>query len=566
MSTAKTFNEISHSTNLKNGTICLVQLARIGDLIQTYQAAKIFKAAHPEIRLILVARKKFASGLDFILSNLFTKIYYFDYTEHRKDTLSETQSSLLGFFSLIGSEQVDVTINMTFSKSSSHFVSMIDSKHYLGPHTSRLGANLVKDRWSQLVYSSVMRGPLNPFNLVDIFKNMLGTSKCLSLVPSQVEKEKTIVIHPFASQVKKQWRPNKWIEVLFRVLKDHPDHSVIIAGTQAEAAFALEILSAPILQSYRDRIISKCGQTSLNELFQIIKSATLFVGHDSMGCHLAALAQTQTLTVSLGTVRPFETAPYGENNYILAPRTSCFPCFPNDKCTTHACHADIPHQLVSSAINTLILHGHIRSEDVQKENSIFHLSGANIYRTYFTTQGNLDLASISGNAMDEASLFRLFYRITYLYQFIQKEEFHEMPELSPATRSALSHYLGGIDHLYQLAEFGMKYCRYIIEEIASKSPSLEKIKDYSNKVDEIDKLQEMVLTPYPLLKPVVDFFTLAKANTPGNHLVEIAENSFLLYNDYAIFSKILYDLIAGQTSTTELAKTTQTRNNIRENL
>ena len=50
-------------------TICLLQLTRIGDILQTYQAAEIFKQQYPHYKLILIARTRFAHPLSFLLRN-----------------------------------------------------------------------------------------------------------------------------------------------------------------------------------------------------------------------------------------------------------------------------------------------------------------------------------------------------------------------------------------------------------------------------------------------------------------------------------------------------------------
>ena len=70
--------------------------------------------------------------------------------------------------------------------------------------------------------------------------------------------------------------------------------------------------------------------------------------------HLAALFNTPSLTISLGSVRPQETTPYHQNAYNIAPKTKCFPCFPSDACAGFQCHHDIPHQAISGSIKMLI--------------------------------------------------------------------------------------------------------------------------------------------------------------------------------------------------------------------
>ena len=65
----------SHSTQDRTKTICVMQITRIGDLIQTCQACAELKQVHPEIRIILIAREQFIKPLKFLTDNIFDKIY-----------------------------------------------------------------------------------------------------------------------------------------------------------------------------------------------------------------------------------------------------------------------------------------------------------------------------------------------------------------------------------------------------------------------------------------------------------------------------------------------------------
>ena len=50
-------------------SIGIIQLTRIGDVIQTFQAAKQLKTENPQVELTLIARKEFAKGLEFLLES-----------------------------------------------------------------------------------------------------------------------------------------------------------------------------------------------------------------------------------------------------------------------------------------------------------------------------------------------------------------------------------------------------------------------------------------------------------------------------------------------------------------
>jgi len=101
----------------------------------------------------------------------------------------------------------------------------------------------------------------------------------------------------------------------------------------------------------------------------------------------------------------------------------------------------------------------------------------------------------------------------------------------------------GMQNLYELCEFGKKYSQYILEEISSKATDITKIKSYSSKIDEIDQLQTLVKSTFPLLSPIIDYFTLVKSNLAGENIVELTESSYLAFQDNANFCRIMYELI-----------------------
>ena len=65
----------SPSTEINKKTICVLQITRIGDVIQTCQACAKLKEVHPEIRLVLIARAQFVRPLKFITDQIFDKVY-----------------------------------------------------------------------------------------------------------------------------------------------------------------------------------------------------------------------------------------------------------------------------------------------------------------------------------------------------------------------------------------------------------------------------------------------------------------------------------------------------------
>ena len=541
-------NEASLSHNAQP-TVALLQLTRLGDLVQTVQAVQNFKKTHPNYRLVLIARSQFAKPLNFILQKYFDKVYTIDtasiFQDHQTAGLSKGMNSLNAFISDLKSEKIDALINLSFSKSSSYLASIIPAQHKIGSYYDLNNKIQINDKWSQVLYSTVMRGPLNPFSLVDLFKNIIGiapSEPVVSATQNTIPRANLIVVHPFASSDRKAWKAEKWVEVIYRTLKDNDKVTVTIVGAKNEVLKSQIITENPLLKPFSQRLINVTGKTSIEELSQVTANAKLFVGHDSMVGHLAAMNNTPTLTISLGNVRPHETTPYQANAYNLAPRTKCFPCFPSDSCAYTQCHHDIPYQLVSNVIRQLLTGNEINSEWIKSSNSGFHLSSVNFYKSRFQN-GMFTLDSLIDGHIDVSDIFRTFYKITWSFVLNDMEDNYPFPKLTQNSHRDLLDALTGLQHLFELSEFGQRYSRFILEEISSSTPSIAKIKEFSKKIDEIDQLQAMVQKTSPYLAPIIDYFKVRKGNLFGDNIVKLTESSYYVFEENAHLSSVMYELV-----------------------
>lgn len=537
------------AANSSHPTIALLQLTRLGDLIQTVQAVQNFKNAHPNYRMVLIARSQFAKPLNFVLNKYFDAVYTLDtqsiFQESETAGLSKSLNGINSFLNEIKAEKIDALINLSFSKSSSYLTSLIPAVHKIGSFHDFNNKVQMNDKWSQILYSTVMRGALNPFSLVDLFKNIIGikhTEPTHATPANLSSRQNLIVVHPFASSDRKAWKAEKWVEVIYKTFKDNDKCTITIVGAKNEMLKSHVITENPLLKQYSSRLLNVTGKTSIEELSKVIAQAKLFVGHDSMVGHLAALNNTPTLTISLGNVRPHETTPYQMNAYNLAPRTKCFPCFPSDSCAYTQCHHDIPYQLVSNIIKQLMTGTPIDAEWIKNANSSFHLSSVNFYRSRFHN-GQMTLDSLIGDQQDVADIFRTLYRVTWSFVMNNVEEVFPFPKLTPSSHRDLLDAMNGLQHLFELSEFGQKYSRYILEEISSSTPSIAKIKEYSKKIDEIDHLQAMVQKTSPYLAPIIDYFTVRKGNLFGENIVKLTESSYYCFEENAQLSSVMYDLI-----------------------
>ena len=197
-------NNVILKTETHQSTIAILQLTRFGDLIQTAQAISELKIQYPEYRVVLIAREKFAKPLEFIFQNLVDKIYFLNtqqiFNNAESLGLNSAVSHLNKFLLEFSGEAIDVLVNLSFSKSSAYLSTLIKSKHKIGAYFDFNNRMCIDDKWSQMLFSTVMRGSLNPFSLVDLFRNIIGIKpSAKSSIVNFDGRKKNIIIHPFAS-------------------------------------------------------------------------------------------------------------------------------------------------------------------------------------------------------------------------------------------------------------------------------------------------------------------------------------------------------------------------------
>jgi ADP-heptose:LPS heptosyltransferase len=527
----------------KEVNIALIQLTRIGDILQAYQVIKQAKLEHPNLNFTLIGRKKFTGGLRFLLDSVCENIIEIDTKSffEKEASFKSALSELHDLIDEINQTEFDLVVNLTFNKSSSYLTSLINGKMKMGLHRNNLGQVAINDKWSQYIYATVMSGNQNPFNLVEIYRNIIGV-KNHTIEEKTDNKENLIVIHPFASQVKKRWGSSKWTEVIYKVLKDNPDFQLDVVGGKEDIYEAEKLKGAPALSNFQNRINFKVGNHSIEDTYNRLKIAKVFVGHDSMVSHLAMIAGTPTVTISLGIVRPAETTPYGLNAYNIVPKTKCFPCNIETSCNLMPCHKDINYQTVASTVNSIILEGDVTKDNLYNNISTFHLSSSKIVRSDINKNGNFKLNTITDDFVSFDDCTHTFYSLIW-NAYLKNEEINtDIPRVNEDTANKLANNLQGIQYLFEIYNFAAKFAKELVDQADSTTPDTNKINELVSKLGEIDRLCDVTKTTYPLTKPIIEFFHVSKSNAAGKNLKEVSENYLLSYFDASNLCAMLFEL------------------------
>jgi len=548
----------------KAQTICIIQLTRMGDLLQTLQAAQLFKKRYPQIRLILVCRKQFYKALHSFFTETFAQVYALDY-EHfiapspDQSPLTAALQRLRRWLSAINEEDIEVAVNLSFSLSSSYLTKLIKAKHYLGLSRRNNNELEILGNWAMYLYATTMGGSLNPFSLVDLYQLMLAPP-ATSPAPNEVapksetiwrpatlpadwaEREWRLVVHPFASHGKKTWKIHKWGEVIYKIARQLPSLKITIVGSPADVKDGQQLEDMALIKQVIGQLEWKIGKLSIRDLATNMAKAKLLLAADSMAQQLTMISHTPAVILALGCVRPAETTAYAPYHLVLAPRRKCFPCFLKDPCPDLACHANLSESIVVQIVTEYLSNQGLDLAKFKQRNSAFYREGVSLWASEFDARGLFNLKPLVGG-QDLRDIFRQLYRVVFAYDLGQIECPAPFPEISGPLRQILQQHQQGLNYLSKLYQFGKTYSQAIIQELAVNPPALDKIKANTQKIAEIEDLQGILKKTYPFLAPIIDFGLVRKANLAGANLVQIAESSYFTYERSLWQAQALQELI-----------------------
>lgn len=522
--------------------IAIIQLTRIGDVLQTLKAVRQLKSEHTNLHLTLIARKKFAGGLVFLLETIFDEIVLIETKELVVNNLSDSLNKQKILLNELRAKKFALAVNLSFNKSSGYLTTLINSQLTTGITRDTFNKIVINDKWSQYLFATTMKGTTNPFNLVDVFKYILGCKQSFPLEDFNHHLPKSyITIHPFASDRKKHWGANKWADIIHRLLKENPDHEVHIVGSKDDLTSAKSIAMNPVLAGVKEKVHLTINK-DLIHVYELLTKSALFIGHDSMVSHMASETLTPSLIVSLGTVRPHETIPYQENVIALAPKTSCFPCTVQTSCDLLPCHGHIPHQAASTIGSLLLNKEDVTEEKLSKQLTPFQMNSMTVYKNTLFTE-NMETNQLSRDNDNVKESFRIFYKVLWHLYLNDLDIKVTPPRLSKDSLKVMAHYLDGVNYLYELYSFSVKYSNSILQELSNQKPNEELINKDIEKMNEIDHLCNITMTNYPLLADLINTLYVRKVNTSGNNLKEIIQEQLIIFCDGIHLTQALYSLI-----------------------
>ncbi|MCC7404338.1 MAG: glycosyltransferase family 9 protein [Bdellovibrionales bacterium] len=316
--------------------ILVTQLARFGDLYQSWPTLRALHRKFPKAELHLLVRKRFAAaveglGIDCRVHTMDTGEILGPIYSTRADT-DEAMARLSQFVEALGENQFDEIINLSFSPFSSFLTHFLTSPktRVRGYTRHQDGFLAIPDDASAYFYAQVGVGRSNRVHLTELFASiaevdlidqdwLLPDYQRNSAVKDRIFAEhglptddSYLVLHVGASEVRKTLSPGEWAAAARQLLQWWKGR-IVLVGSPDEVLLGQRILEG----ACSNRVHSLVGKTRLPELFSIIASARLVVGGDSVVMQMATLAQVECFNISFPSVNFWETGPREAGSRIL---------------------------------------------------------------------------------------------------------------------------------------------------------------------------------------------------------------------------------------------------------
>ncbi|MBI5749646.1 MAG: glycosyltransferase family 9 protein [Nitrospinae bacterium] len=577
--------------------ILILNLTRMGDLLQTTPLIAGLKKKYPDSKITLLANKNFADiciDIPFI-----DELYTFDIKQFapkktgEEPSLLEIYHYLEGLVDKMKEKRFDTVINLSHSKLSAIFTSLLNVPDVRGLTSTGYGHRVIRHPWLNYFCNIIFNRNYNRFNLVDIYMksgDVQPFSKRLFLNRSD-ESEKfadeflekngvndgdiLIGFQPASSRPDRRWSSDSFAKLGLELVRKY-GAKIIIFGVPSEKDVGDEI------QLKMDgRVINAVGKTSVRELSALLKRCHVLVTNDTGTMHIAAAVGAKVVALFFAHALAHETGPYGEGHIILQADISCSPCSHHTNCKNPVCKDYITVEDVLKAVSLIEGVKGARGQGIKdviasrRRSNPFESSNPRILESYFKKvkpfysafdkdnmveflpliKKTLDINDIVGNAY--RTMWKRVLGDNGRLNISSHTNTEEILEESRGVAEKIKeHYdikLNVITHLNNLpkmfnkvAQFGkdgVSITKDIIKEVSRVKFDAEYVKESGNKIDEIDKKINLLGLTEPAAGSIISMFKFAKENLQGDNILLLAEETLIIYTTLIIEANIMEQML-----------------------
>ena len=532
------------SESLKVKKILIVNLTRMGDLLQTTPLIAGLKKKYPDSQLSLAVIDDFRgicsgfSGVDRLLS--VDVNYFVPRLMDSKYSLEENYTYLQKLMRRVGSDY-DMVINLSHTRVSAVFSRLTECEDVRGMTLTREGALVVRHPWLNYFFYVSQKRLYNTFNLVDMY-NLTGEIELSERslyyrVPAEAADSPDEFLKGYSGKFigfqlgtatgDRRWDPEYFGE-LAKIIRERLGWNIIVFGSRNER----ELLNR-MRQVYKGHLIDAIGKTSMQQLGALIKRCELLVSNDTGTMHLAAAVGTGIVAIFLGEAHAGDTGPYTEKALILEANISCAPCSYHTTCMDHICHRYVTPEDVFWAVENF---DELTGGEIEQFEDSERFARVRLSRQTFEEDGFIYLVPLIKRQLTIESLLKGLYRRMWKRFLCPGRDFYptefERYYSEPEDEDFNQRLNELVSVFKELALFGAKGVEIASElREASSPPNVEALKKLSLDMIKLDNsIYHMEMT-HPETMPIALSFRIRKKNAESDELDYIIKMADDLYRE-----------------------------------
>ena len=293
---------VIHSKSIPRRTNFFIRMPNwLGDIIMAVPVIQAIRKGRPDVRFTLVCKEQYVSllkrlslGEDFLILPKKSLNYF---GEFRKRAKVVPENYLLFTNFLRG----DVEALLTGS--SQRFGMCMPGRH--------------RPLLTQSYKVRNFKDPTNPIHQTLVWEEMakhFGLKEKIDRTPLRVGNVnknplRIGIVAGSSNSPNKRWNVSNWIKLIDTLSSRNPSLSFVLLGTANDFLITEKIASAV----HSENVVNMAGETSLNELLDVLGSCACVIGNDTGSLHLANLLGTPIIVLfgptNQGVTSPFFDAP-----------------------------------------------------------------------------------------------------------------------------------------------------------------------------------------------------------------------------------------------------------------
>jgi ADP-heptose:LPS heptosyltransferase len=348
--------------------ILVVQLCRLGDILQTTPMLRGLRRAHPEAAITLMVLDGFSHAP--LPRHLYDHLAVFPFdavaasVRPEAGQWREALTHARNFVRGLGGEPFDLILNLTNSGLANLLCALVPAREIRGGLIAADRSRVVRHPWMTYFWASLLSREFGCVNLVDLFCRVaevpIDGDGLEIAVPDDAEfrmrqwlaaagaaDEPLVALQLGASDERKRWTPEQFAAMAERL--PARAGTIVLVGSAAERP-----LGTRAAAGLTRRYLNAMGETSVVELAALLRRCRLLVTNDTGTMHVATAVGTRVLDLSTGPVFVHETGPYAVGSLAVEPTTACFPCAAGATCHHLSCREDFtPDDIAALALFAL---------------------------------------------------------------------------------------------------------------------------------------------------------------------------------------------------------------------